>query len=138
MSPALQADFYPLSYWEAWECKCLPQSLILLLDFTFCDYSLTPSTAPGVIQEIEADGEGLAALGEATARPLLGQGTLDLSLRHHDWSQRNRNCLICERNVVPTASVVLPVTNVTEIHRLDSWFVDSKWLVLLFVSSNMY
>ena len=110
MSPALQADFYPLSYWEAWECKCLPQSLILLLDFTFCDYSLTPSTAPGVIQEIEADGEGLAALGEATARPLLGQGTLDLSLRHHDWSQRNRNCLICERNVVPTASVVLPVS----------------------------
>ena len=85
-----------------------PQSLILLLDFTFCDYSLTPSTTPGVIQEIEADGDGLVALGEATGRPLLGQGTLDLSLLHHDWSQRNHDCIICERNVVPTASIVLP------------------------------
>ena len=44
-----------------------PQSLILLLDFTFCDHSLTPSTTLGVIQETEADGEGLTALGEATA-----------------------------------------------------------------------
>ena len=78
------------------------------MDFTFCDYSLRPSTTPGVIQEIEADGEGLAALGEATARSLLAQGTLDLSLLHHDRSQRNHDYLICERNVVPTASIVLP------------------------------
>ena len=94
--------------WEAWECKRLPPISHFVMDFTFCDYSLRPSTTPGVIQEIEADGEGLAALGEATAWSLLAQGTLDLSLFHHDCSQGNHDYLICERNVVPTASIVLP------------------------------